>query len=252
MVANAAPAYAVSFGFNGRSPRAEAWARDNVARFVTEIVADQEAAIRQTIADNITRGPRSVALDIAGRLNRATGRREGGIVGLHSGQARTVQNVRADLEGLNANYFTRKLRDARFDGLVKKAIKDGRPLSATDIDRITRAYSERALRHRGEVIARTESINALRAGRHEGIRQAVEQGAIREDRTKKVWDATMDARTRRDHRTMDGTSVGIDEPFSFPGGGRAMYPGDGDLGAPEDQIIQCRCTVRYDVDWLRA
>jgi hypothetical protein len=162
---------------------------------------------------------------------------------------RTVNNVRADLEGLSPEYFTRKLRDKRFDGLVRRAIRDGKPLSQVDVDRITQRYAERSLAHRAEVIARTESLNALRAGRDEGVRQAMEQGAI--SNAQKVWDASGDSRVRPDHRAMNGQSVGMNEPFVAPDGSRLMYPGDSSLGASASQTVMCRCVTDYRVDWLR-
>jgi uncharacterized protein with gpF-like domain len=157
------------------------------------------------------------------------------------------------LTDLDAAYFTRKLRDRRFDGIVRKAIKDGKPLSQTDADRITARYSDRMLKHRADTIARTESITALRAGRREGIQQGIEQGAIASDRVKRVWSATLDSRTRRDHAGVDGQSVdGMDAPFTLPDGSRMLYPGDTSLGAPASQTVGCRCYDEYIISWLRS
>lgn len=254
MIAASAPAFAVSFGFDGRAPRAERWALENAANLVREISADQVTALREATEAQIAAGvnPRQAAVNIAGKVNRVTGNREGGIVGLHSSQARTVQNVREDLANLDVRYFTRTLRDKRFDPLVRRAIRDEKPLSQADIDRIAGRYADRALKYRADVIARTESINALRAGRDEGIRQAIEQGAINGNATQKVWDSTGDSRVRPDHRTMDGQSVAMNEAFTAPDGSRLMYPGDSSLGASAAQTVQCRCVVNYRVDWLRG
>lgn len=238
-VAAAAPAFAVSFGFDGRATRAEAWARQNAAGLVVDIVQGQREALQGLISERLLAGSNPAPL----------ARQIRSVVGLSPGQVQTVSNVRADLEGLSANYFTRKLRDRRFDGIVRRAINDGTALSQTDIDRIAARYAERALAHRAEVIARTESLNALRAGRSEGVKQAVEQGAA--DGVRKRWSSSGDNRVRDDHRSMDGQERDMDEPFEAPDGSLLMEPGDGSLGASADQIIQCRCTTEYFVDWSR-
>jgi hypothetical protein len=252
-IVTSAPVWAATFGFDGRATEAEQWARNHVGGLITEIVNDQRAAIREVLSDNIGAGinTRKAALEIAGKVG-ASGKREGGIVGLNAPQMRTVQNVRADLANLDERYFTRELRDKRFDALVMRAIKSEKPLSQVDIDRITARYSDRALMYRANMIARTESITALREGRRQGIKQAIAQGAINPDRVTRVWDSTGDRRVRRDHVIMDGKRVtGMNEPYRLPDGSRMLYPGDTSLGAPAKQTIQCRCTERFVVDWLR-
>lgn len=185
-----------------------------------------------------------------GRLNKQTGKREGGIVGLTSQQAGYVTNARAQLEGLDAGYFDRKLRDKRFDRLVAKAIREDKPLSRADIDRVTGRYADKLLAHRGEVIARTESIAALHAGQFEAARQLVDSGKVRADQITKVWDSTGDARTRPSHAAMDGQTVGLNEPFVTPNGALMMHPHDTSLGAPADETIQCRCFMAIRVKYL--
>ncbi len=240
MVAQAVPKYAVQFGFDGRATRAERWARENAAGLVRSITGEQVESLQTLVSDRLAAGANSQKL----------AREVRSVIGLRPDQVRTVNNVRADLEGISPQYFTRKLRDKRFDAMVRKAIASGKPLSATDIDRITQRYAERSLAHRAEVIARTEGINALRAGRDEGVRQAIEQGAMAGAR--KVWDATGDKRTRPDHRFMDGQERGMDEPFLAPDGSQLMYPGDTSLSASASQTVMCRCTSDYRVDWMRA
>jgi hypothetical protein len=237
----AAPAFAARVALDGNAPRAVAWARDHVGGLITEIVEDQRNAIRQIITEQVDvgRGPRDAA-----RAVRAE-------IGLTSQQACYVSNARRQLENLDGNYFTRELRDKRFDSLVRRAITDKKPLSRADIDRITQRYSERLLKHRAEVIARTESITALRAGRREGIAQSIEGGAIKGDSLKRAWNATGDKRTRPDHRLMDGETVeGMDTPYVLPDGSRMRYPGDSGLGASASQTVLCRCWEDFEVDWL--
>lgn len=252
-IPEAAPAFAVRFGFDGRATRAAQWAREHVGGLVTGIVEEQVEVLRETIGRQVAEGvaPRKVALDIAGRV--APGGRQGGFIGLNSAQAGYLANARRELETLDGNYFTRTLRDKRFDGIVRKAIAADKALSVADIDRIAGRYSDRMLKHRADTIARTESITALRAGRREGMQQAIEAGAVREDRVKRTWDSTGDRRVREDHRAMDGVTVdGMQTPYVLPDGSRMRFPGDAELGAPASQTVACRCYEALEVDWLRA
>lgn len=248
----AAPAFAASFGFDGRASRAEQWARLHVGGLVQDIVDEQLDLLREVVAQQVASGtaPRLAAVRIAGQIQN--GVRQGGLIGLNRAQTGFLAAARQELTDLDVAYFTRTLRDRRFDGIVRKAIASGKPLSRVDIERISQRYSDRLLKHRADMIARTESITALRAGRREGILQGIEAGAIRADRIKRVWSATLDSRTRKDHTAMNGKEVdGIKSPFSLPDGSRMLYPGDTSLGASASQTVNCRCYDEYVVDWLR-
>ena len=240
--------------FDGRNPRAERVARDLSSKLVTNIINDQREAIRVVIEEGIAkgRGPRDTALDIVGRVNKATGKREGGIVGLHSGQAKAWAKAGTELDDLDPAYFERKLRDKRFDPMVRKAIEAGKPLSKADRDRVLNRYQDRLLKHRADTIARTETIASLNAGRNEGIQQLIDAGRITEDQVVKVWDATMDSRTRPNHAVMEGQRRRMGEPFISPEGYRLMHPGDASMGAPGEMTIQCRCILRLDLDVYRG
>ncbi len=251
-VPESAPSFAASFGFDGRADRAQAWASEHVGGLVTGIVEEQRQLLANIIQGQIASGeaPRSAAIRIAGRIQGNA--RQGGIIGLSRAQAGYLENARRELEELSPSYFERKLRDRRFDGLVRKAMRDGKPLAKVDVDRISARYSDRMLKHRADTIARTESITAFRAGRREAIEQAIEAGAINPARLRRVWNATLDSRTREDHSRVHGQAVdGMGEPFVMPDGSRLLYPGDNSLGASADQTINCRCYDEYVVDWLR-
>lgn len=255
------------FRFDIRNSRAEAWLRDHSSRLVTAIMEDTRAVVRTTIQRGMVDGvnPRTTALNLVGRIDRATGQRVGGVIGLTPGQERWIANARRDLNKINEMirdglplstiqnhpYFSRKLRGADFDRIILKAAKDGVPLDSATVDRLLTRYKSNALRYRGEVIGRTEAISALNRSEHEAINQAVDMGAIRESAVKRVWDsAGDDGRTRASHLEMDGQKVGLNEPFTFPDGSKAMFPGDTSLGAPGEETIQCRCIARTEIDWL--
>jgi hypothetical protein len=185
--------------------------------------------------------PRTTALDLVGRINAATGKRQGGVIGLTSQQEQWVRNAREELETLDARYLDRALRDQRFDGAVKRAIASGEPLAKADIDKAITQMQNRALKYRADVIARTESIDALRAGQEAAIEQAVELGEVDRQDLTATWDSSGDARTRPQHAAMEGVAAGPDGVFTMPDGSRMRYPGDRSLGAPASQVVQCRC-----------
>lgn len=242
----------VVLGFDGRALRAEQWAAQTSSRLITEIVEDQMQMAREVIRAGIEAGrnPRQVALDLVGRIDKMTGKRSGGFIGLTRQQAQWVMNAEKQLRDLDAGYFSRGRRDKRYDRMVLRAIKDGKPLAEADIRQITQRYRDRLLNLRGETIARTEALNALRAGQLEGFRQLRDSGSVRDDQIIKTWSATMDGRTRHDHRLMDKQEVrGVDGAFTFPDGTRALFPGDSSLGASAKEVIQCRCWMSVKIKY---
>jgi hypothetical protein len=242
----------VAFRFNVRAPEAEQWIREHSSKRIVEILDDQREAIKTTLDAGIALGsnPRTTALDIVGRINPATRNREGGIIGLTNQQAGFINNARQELINLDSAYFTRALRDKRFDATIKKAIETGKPLTNEQITKAITQMENRALRFRGENIARTESLNALRAGQYQAIAQATEVGDIESQDVVRVWNSSGDERTRIDHSIMDGQEVGLDEPFTAPDGSQLMFAGDDSLGAPAEQVINCRCIVDTKIDFI--
>lgn len=92
--------------------------------------------------------------------------------------------------------------------------------------------------NRATVVARTEAIGALNAGRHDAFSALAE---LEPDTVfERLWLATDDSRTRETHRLADGERVPIGAPF-IVGGFELMFPGD-PLGPPQE-VIQCRCVA---------
>lgn len=238
--------------FNMRDPRAEQWLRDESASLVTQIEDEVRNAVRETAAQGLRdgRNPRSIALDIIGRYNSESGHREGGVVGLGTRELAWMRSAEQRLRNLDPKYFMMKLRDERFDSIVRSSIEEGRPISESTISRLMTRYKDNALRHRGENIARTEVTDAANRSEYLATLQAVEQGQIPADAVKRIWDSTGDAVVRPSHKDLDGQTVGIDEPFISPLGSRMMHPGDRSLGARTEDVAGCRCRVRTEVDWL--
>ncbi|MGN0933240.1 phage minor head protein [Falsigemmobacter intermedius] len=247
---------AFRLGFDGRHVRAERWLRDRSSELIVDVIEDQKQMARDVIRGAMEQGqnPRTTALDLVGRMNNATGKREGGFIGLHSVSAGAVKNAEKELRALDAGYFQRERRDKRFDGTVRKAIDSGKPLAEADVQRIVQRYRDRLKKLRGDTIARTESLNALRAGQFEGFQQLVDSGRVRSDQIRITWSATMDSRTRHDHRHLNGETVRMGQYFEPVAGVRMQYPGDlthsTDPKALAGQTINCRCwpdiRIRYD------
>lgn len=84
--------------------------------------------------------------------------------------------------------------------------------------------------------ARTMTTAAENAGRRAGHERAEKMGVHLED----VWIATLDGRTRHEHRLLDQQSVKVGKPFHVEGY-EIRYPGD--PTAPGFLVYNCRCTV---------
>lgn len=82
-------------------------------------------------------------------------------------------------------------------------------------------------------VARTSVTAAECAGRVDSYRRAKSMGID----LKQEWLATLDTRTRRSHRKLDGEKVDVGSTFS----NGCRYPGDPQ--APYGEICNCRCTL---------
>ena len=246
----------IYFRFNVRNPRAEQQLRDHSTQLATRLTDEARENIRITMERGQIAGnnPRKTALDIVGRIDPVTKQRVGGVIGLTKNQELWISNARRDLENLDKRYFTRSLRDKRFDSTVLKAIESGDPLSTTTIDKLITAYKSSALRYRGESISRTEVAQAVNRASHEAHLQAVDEGALKASAVERYWDDVGDTRTRWTHNVMGvkykKKGVGLEEPFVSPSGAKMMFPGDSSLGADAQEIINCRCRVKFKVDWF--
>ena len=89
--------------------------------------------------------------------------------------------------------------------------------------------------------ARTYTTAAENKGRIDSYDRAEQMGI----KVKKKWMATLDDRTRVEHRHLDGQTVPNDEPFETDGY-EIMYPGDPD--AEPEMIYNCRCTLVAEIE----
>lgn len=75
----------------------------------------------------------------------------------------------------------------------------------------------------------------------ECARQAKKRGAD----SVKIWDATLDGKTRPHHRQLNGQIREIEDPFEVDGK-KAMFPGG--FGDPAEDC-NCRCVLRQEARW---
>lgn len=98
--------------------------------------------------------------------------------------------------------------------------------------------------------ARTAMTGAQNAGREDGFKRAQDMGVDLEQE----WMATIDGKTRHEHRQLHGQRVKVGEPFEVDGY-KLRYPGD-----PEGEaylVYNCRCTViaqvkGYEIDRVES
>lgn len=237
--------------FDARNPRAERWLRVHTYEMVREIVEDQRTAIREHLVAGMEAGenPRKVALDLVGRLNPTTRKREGGVLGLTSTQAAWVRNYEAELRDLKGGALGRAMRDKRFDKTVARAIAKGEPLSSEQITRMVSAYRNRALKLRAEGLARTEAMSALNQSQYEATEQAIDAGQIKEQYVTKQWKSAFDKRVRHSHAVLHNQTVPFRRTFVAESGERLRFPGDPNASAAER--INCRCSMHIRIDYIR-
>jgi len=240
--------FPVPVRWNSATANTENYARNVVGADITRIADDARAAIRWTIGDGIALGRSRdrIALDIAGRIG-PSGRREGGMIGLNMMQTRWVSNMRTYLDMGNLNgYLGLTKRDKRFDKLVRNSIKNGKPLTASQIDRIAKGYTDKLLLSRALIIARTERGLAINQGAIEAWRQAAARLRIPESVLEKKWLHTGRSRIDRPtHMAASGQTVrGLDTPFEVSG---LQMQCPHDPNAPASEVICCECLVKISL-----
>lgn len=227
----------VAVSFDPTYPRAAEIMRRNRLDFVRELTRAQRESTRAALTEALQTG--------AGTVQTARTIRES--IGLTEMQRRAVGNYRRLLEAGDAAALTRDLRDRRFDPSVRRAVEGDEVLGAKKIDRMVEQYRSRYLQYRAENIARTETLRTVGHARREALSQTLEQVELPRSSVVRTWAATQDARTRDTHAEMDGQQVAMDEAFRSPSGAQLMFPGDASLGAPAEEVINCRCSELHEI-----
>lgn len=124
-------------------------------------------------------------------------------------------------------------------GQVAQAVNlgEGIPKIRDRVDEVLSTTGTERWPNRATVVARTETIGALNAGRYDAFQAVAEEEG---QPLEKVWLATTDSRTRHSHREADGQRVSVGGNFTV-GGFSLAFPGD--PSGPPQEIIQCRCSM---------
>lgn len=200
------------------------------ARLVRELTAQQSSALQIALRSGIGQGltPKQIAASLKGSI------------GLTGHQAQAVANYRRLLTNLESQALARALRDKRFDGTVRNAIRNNKPLTAAQIDRMVERYEQKLLAHRAQVIGSTEALAAVNAGEAEMWAQAVDRG-LNPQLIEQQWHTIIDGKQRDSHGYMDGQLRPLGVAFQSGGGIALRYPGDS--SAPAREVASCRCVV---------
>lgn len=204
---------------------------ENKLRLIRGFSEDQRATTRQALSRAIAEGQNPVD---AARSFRDS-------IGLTPRQELAVRNYRRALETHDADALQRALRDKRFDATVRAALEGRKPLTKAQIDKMVDRYRERMVKHRSEVIARTEALRSAHQGVDAMYRQAIAAGDLSASNLSREWNTARDERVRDSHAAMHGQVQPFGQPFVSGDGNLLNYPGDPE--APPEETIQCRCAV---------
>lgn len=235
-------ALSILVDFDQTNLRAVAAMQRNRLDLIRDFTIKQTAATQQALLEGIQGGlnPRETA-----RLFRDS-------IGLTPRQQAAVSNFRRLLQDRSAEALTRELRDRRFDPTVARAVALDEPLTAAQIDAMVARYSERYVKYRAEVIARTEAGAAAHEGVEEAFAQAIDAGNFTQEEVRRTWNTADDSRVRdfstsaTSHRTMHHQVRRLGEPFVSGAGNKIRFPCAPE--APAVDRIQCRCRVAVRVE----
>lgn len=143
----------------------------------------------------------------------------------HDPGGRTAQKINT---GAQMAWDKRRVKSVLTQGILQG---ESIPDIAKRLEHVTGGDHAAAIRN-----ARTMITGAQNAGRIDAQERAKDMGIP----VKKQWLATLDDRTRHEHRELDGMVVETDEPFEVDGY-RIMFPGDPD--ADPEMVYNCRCTL---------
>jgi hypothetical protein len=227
------PALAMAVSFDPTWPRAADLVRQTRLDLIAQFTEQQRGAAQLAIAEGLRRG---LGPEQVGRGLRDS-------IGLTTNQESYVESYRRQLETADQRALDRQLRDRRFDERVAQAQR--KPLTPRQIDTMVDRYRAGWIQLRASTIARTQALRAMSEARDESLKQMADQTGISTDRITRKWHAVHDGRTRDWHRSMDGQTAGVDEFFTDGLGNSLMFPGD--PLAPPETVINCRCTLTFEV-----
>lgn len=145
-----------------------------------------------------------------------------------------VQSVmmQSILQGESIPKIAKRLEGAVGKSYTEDIIRDADKKTAKQIAKeLARKNKQAAIRN-----ARTMTTGAENAGRVDAYKRGQEMGV----KSKQMWVATLDSRTRHEHRVLDGQIREVGEPFEIDGE-KLRFPGD--PTAPGYLVYNCRCGI---------
>lgn len=130
--------------------------------------------------------------------------------------------------GVDVRWNNQQIQSVMLQGILQG---DTIPELARRLEQVTERNYTAAVRN-----ARTMATGAQNAGRLEAYKRATNLGVDLVEE----WQATLDMRTRHDHRLMHGKRINVGEKWKTPQG-ELKFPGDPE--GPPGEVYNCRCTT---------
>lgn len=138
----------------------------------------------------------------------------------------------------HADDYVDGVRENTTDAIKRLSRAEQRPSQGSDDDEVDSLIALRWYLSEDRAILNGED-QANYILDHTELVEALENGY-----TKKGWLSMRDRRVRDTHREVDGTVLPIEEPFEV-GGYLMMTPKDDSMGAPDEEIANCRCSLEF-------
>ncbi len=244
----------ITFRFDMTNLRAEDWIKRNVAQRIVGIAEEAQSVARETILTGYAAGrhPNNIALDLAGRVSE--GSRAGGTLALDGPRAdrlrivlrgmETKEGVQDLVEMVGGKPKVRYKVNAATEARIIKAWRAGTAVPLKDRAISARQYQNALLQARAEIVARTETGQAVMSARMEEWRQAAEKLGYPADRVVKKWTHGGGSDPRWWHLAAEGMEVrGLETPFILANGAVMQHALD-PAGGP-GETIACRCNTLF-------
>lgn len=217
-----------------------------VQRSIASISQSQKVDITVAIQQRLAEGwsPAKITRELLGRKVGTT--YQGGLLGLSQNGIKSSNLARDQLLAFDKDYFNRKLRATKYDSLIEKAIRSGKPLTAKQLEAIIASYQANLLKARAKMIALMETTTAVNATKLRTFTKAANAAGVPLDLLDKSWHTVGDSHVRFTHKAMSTQVVTLTQKFVSPSGALMEYPGD--PSAPLSERAGCRChmSIRWD------
>jgi hypothetical protein len=210
----------VAVAFDTLNPRVI----DGIRELDSRVINTLKQEIRDTVRAHIENGLRD------GKAPRTVARDLRQVIGLAPNQEEAVRNFERALRGENPNASPTdyKLRDRRFDALLRKG-----ELTEAQIEKMTEAYRRKMLAFNAETNARTATLDAQKLGQKLSWDAAIEKGIVDPSNLYKRWVSVGDDRVRDEHVAMHGEEVPYQNHYS-----------NGE-DVPGESTFNCRCVSLF-------